>query len=162
MADVEEGGETAFPKAFAKDKYFDPAVQGAGSWSACAREYVAARPKKGDALLFYSLNPDLRQDQFSFHTGALDRRFSLPCLVGIIEFTTHPHPDIKTCEYRHTDKGAHTHSHQYKHTHARIHPHTRAQTHTHTHTHTHTPTHTRTHTHARARTHTHTHTCFYG
>uniref|UniRef100_A0A7S1X534 procollagen-proline 4-dioxygenase n=1 Tax=Tetraselmis chuii TaxID=63592 RepID=A0A7S1X534_9CHLO len=69
LSDVEEGGETAFPKAFAKDKYFDPAVQGAGSWSACAREYVAARPKKGDALLFYSLNPDLRQDQFSFHTG---------------------------------------------------------------------------------------------
>eukprot|EP00873_Tetraselmis_striata_P014068 jgi/Tetstr1/434332/TSEL_023438.t1 len=69
LSDVEEGGETAFPKAWASEKYMDPATQGAGSWSPCAKPYVSARPKKGDALLFYSLNPDLKQDMFSFHTG---------------------------------------------------------------------------------------------
>jgi len=69
LSDVEEGGETAFPKAAAQEKYLDPATQGAGPWSACAEGHVATRPKKGDALLFYSLNPDLKQDMFSFHTG---------------------------------------------------------------------------------------------
>eukprot|EP00873_Tetraselmis_striata_P024219 jgi/Tetstr1/444483/TSEL_032364.t1 len=69
LSDVEEGGETAFPKAAAQEKYLDPAVQGAGRWSACAEGHVATRPKKGDALLFFSLHPDLRQDVYSLHTG---------------------------------------------------------------------------------------------
>mmetsp|Transcript_21409 Transcript_21409/g.53924 ORF Transcript_21409/g.53924 Transcript_21409/m.53924 type:complete len:346 (+) Transcript_21409:422-1459(+) len=69
LSDVEEGGETAFPKAAAQEKYLDPATQGAGPWSACAEGHVATRPKKGDALLFFSLHPDLRQDVYSLHTG---------------------------------------------------------------------------------------------
>lgn len=67
LSDVEEGGETSFPKS---THWLDESIQAAGEWSDCAKGHVSARPKKGDALLFYSLNNDLQQDKFSLHTGA--------------------------------------------------------------------------------------------
>mmetsp|Transcript_11598 Transcript_11598/g.32872 ORF Transcript_11598/g.32872 Transcript_11598/m.32872 type:complete len:346 (-) Transcript_11598:300-1337(-) len=66
LSDVEEGGETAFPKS---THFLDQNLQTQGEWSECARGSVTARPKKGDALLFFSLNSDLRQDKYSLHTG---------------------------------------------------------------------------------------------
>lgn len=69
--DVPRGGETAFPDARewaspeAEKKYGrDPLL------SACARGRVAARPKKGDALLFWSIKPDGEtEDRASMHAG---------------------------------------------------------------------------------------------
>ena len=59
LSTPEEGGETVFPSAGAK-------VAGAG-WSDCARAGFAVRPRKGDALLFYSLLPDGSKDLASLH-----------------------------------------------------------------------------------------------
>ena len=38
-------------------------------FSPCAAGHVAAKPRKGDAMLFYSLKPDGTQDPASLHTG---------------------------------------------------------------------------------------------
>lgn len=54
-SDVEEGGETAFPQG---SKWADPSMaQKGGPWSDCAKGNVAAKPKRGDAALFYSYFP---------------------------------------------------------------------------------------------------------
>ena len=70
------GGETTFPAAGQK-------VEGEG-WSDCARGKVAVRPvrspvrrrqldgsvqKRGDALMFYALQPDLSLDYKSRHSS---------------------------------------------------------------------------------------------
>ena len=50
--DVEEGGETAFPQ---KSEWFDPAFANLDpNPSECAKGHVHAKPKAGDAVLFYS------------------------------------------------------------------------------------------------------------
>ena len=55
----EEGGETVFPSASRK-------VSGP-QWSECAREGFAVKPRRGDALLFYSLKPNGQKDEDSLH-----------------------------------------------------------------------------------------------
>lgn len=59
-AEPEEGGETVFPNG----EWVDPAVgelHSEAGLSECAQQGVAVKPKKGDALLFWSLSPgDLR------------------------------------------------------------------------------------------------------
>lgn len=60
-----DGGETAFP---ASDKWIGSGKEG-GPFSECAEGHVAAKPKKGDALMFYSLQPDGVNDMASLHTG---------------------------------------------------------------------------------------------
>jgi prolyl 4-hydroxylase len=67
-----EGGETAFPVA---DKWIGSGKE-RGPFSECAEGHVAAKPRKGDALLFYSLTPDGGSDSASLHTGGS------PCSVG--------------------------------------------------------------------------------
>ena len=47
LSTPEEGGETVFPNAASKDK-----VAG-GEWSECAKQGLAVKTFKGDALLFY-------------------------------------------------------------------------------------------------------------
>eukprot|EP00879_Flechtneria_rotunda_P002604 GHRR01002805.1.p1 GENE.GHRR01002805.1~~GHRR01002805.1.p1 ORF type:complete len:312 (+),score=60.59 GHRR01002805.1:150-1085(+) len=61
LATPEEGGETVFPDV-------DPSlkVEGEG-WSDCAKNGLAHKPKKGDALMFYSLTPDGVEDPHSLH-----------------------------------------------------------------------------------------------
>lgn len=46
-------------------------MQNAGSaaYSKCAQAGVAVKPKKGDALFFYSLTPDGQMDEKSLHAG---------------------------------------------------------------------------------------------
>lgn len=63
LSDVEEGGETVFPSA--------PVPSGASQegLSECARRGLAFRPRKGSALLFFSLKPDGTMDPFSLHSG---------------------------------------------------------------------------------------------
>lgn len=55
----EEGGETVFP-------YSEKKVSGEG-WSDCAKNGLAVKAKKGNALFFYSLKPDGTGDGKSTH-----------------------------------------------------------------------------------------------
>lgn len=55
----EEGGETVFPMG-------SPKVTGP-EWSECARKGLAVKSVRGNALLFYSLHPDGREDPKSLH-----------------------------------------------------------------------------------------------
>lgn len=59
LATPEDGGETVFPNA-------DRKVSGPG-WSDCARKGFAVHPRKGDAVLFFSLKPDGTEDPSSLH-----------------------------------------------------------------------------------------------
>ena len=56
---MEEGGETVFPDA-------DKKVSGP-EWSECAKQGLAVKTFKGDALMFYSLKPDGSNDPSSLH-----------------------------------------------------------------------------------------------
>jgi len=62
-----DGGETAFPAA---EKWIGSGKE-RGPFSECAEGHVAAKPKKGDALMFYSLKPDGDSDVASLHTGQM-------------------------------------------------------------------------------------------
>ncbi|OMO52771.1 Metridin-like ShK toxin [Corchorus olitorius] len=62
LSDVESGGETVFPNSEGKvDQPKDD------SWSDCAKNGYAVKPRKGDALLFFSLHPDATTDVNSLH-----------------------------------------------------------------------------------------------
>lgn len=61
LATPEEGGETVFPNV-------DESLRVSGEgWSDCARQGLAHKPVKGDALMFYSLTPDGKEDIHSLH-----------------------------------------------------------------------------------------------
>jgi prolyl 4-hydroxylase len=61
------GGETAFPES---SEWVDPSIaERMGPFSECAQGFVAVKPKKGDALLFWSAKPDGSHDEMSLHTG---------------------------------------------------------------------------------------------
>lgn len=62
------GGETAFPQG---SQWLDPSLpKRLGPFSECTRGGVAARAKKGDAFLFFSIQPDGEtQDPASMHAG---------------------------------------------------------------------------------------------
>lgn len=67
LRDVEEGGETAFPM---DSEWLDESLpKRMGPFSECTKGSVAVKPKKGDALLFYSLKVDGTMDGASLHTG---------------------------------------------------------------------------------------------
>lgn len=62
LSDVEQGGETVFPSSEAAKS------QPKGDdWSDCAKNGYAVKPRKGDALLFFSLHPDATTDPLSLH-----------------------------------------------------------------------------------------------
>ncbi|KAL4422226.1 hypothetical protein ABPG77_009701 [Micractinium sp. CCAP 211/92] len=67
LSDVEEGGETTFPNS----EWVDPAYGNKlGPFSDCAKGHVAMRPKRGDAIVFHSVNPDGRShDPHALHTA---------------------------------------------------------------------------------------------
>ncbi|XP_044480222.1 probable prolyl 4-hydroxylase 7 [Mangifera indica] len=62
LSNVEKGGETVFPDA--EGKLSQPKDD---SWSDCAKQGYAVKPRKGDALLFFSLRPDATTDTSSLH-----------------------------------------------------------------------------------------------
>ncbi|GMH34292.1 hypothetical protein BSKO_02126 [Bryopsis sp. KO-2023] len=67
LNDVESGGETSFPRSY---NWADPTLQVKnGPWSPCAHGNVATKPKKGDALLFFSVWPNGQFDENSIHQG---------------------------------------------------------------------------------------------
>ncbi|XP_031488144.1 probable prolyl 4-hydroxylase 10 [Nymphaea colorata] len=65
LTDVEEGGETVFPSVKVNSSlipYWD-------ELSECGKTGLSVRPKKGDALLFWSMKPDATLDPLSLHSG---------------------------------------------------------------------------------------------
>ncbi|XP_042496529.1 probable prolyl 4-hydroxylase 7 [Macadamia integrifolia] len=62
LSNVEKGGETVLPNSEAK-----MAQPKDDSWSDCAKNGYAVKPKKGDALLFFNLHPDATTDPSSLH-----------------------------------------------------------------------------------------------
>lgn len=65
LSDVEEGGETVFPSA--KGNF--SAVSYWNELSECGKEGLSVKPKRGDALLFWSMKPDASLDPSSLHGG---------------------------------------------------------------------------------------------
>ncbi|CAI5467749.1 unnamed protein product [Closterium sp. Yama58-4] len=63
LTDGFSGGETVFPDS-EKDKQ-----EKDNTWSECGKQGVAAKPVKGDALLFFSLKPSAEPDLASLHAG---------------------------------------------------------------------------------------------
>lgn len=63
LSDVEEGGETVFPSSIAKPNAGNP------SYSTCAQQGVAAKPRVGDALFFWNQTPNGTLDILSLHSG---------------------------------------------------------------------------------------------
>uniref|UniRef100_A0A7S0QZW0 procollagen-proline 4-dioxygenase n=1 Tax=Pyramimonas obovata TaxID=1411642 RepID=A0A7S0QZW0_9CHLO len=68
LSDVEEGGETGFPIGKPIPSY-RAAQEREGSLSPCAQKGAAVKPRRGDALLFYSLKTDGNTDPASLHAG---------------------------------------------------------------------------------------------
>ena len=72
LSDVDEGGETNFPKGEISREYRDEHGEGANHVnSECGGSLQAAvKPKKGDALLFFSMDPSsMYEDPLSLHEG---------------------------------------------------------------------------------------------
>ncbi|XP_075489161.1 putative prolyl 4-hydroxylase 4 [Primulina tabacum] len=67
LTDVEKGGETVFPSA--EESTRRRAVSADNDFSECGRQGPAVKPRKGDALLFFSLHPDAIPDPASLHAG---------------------------------------------------------------------------------------------
>ncbi|XP_051115445.1 probable prolyl 4-hydroxylase 10 isoform X2 [Andrographis paniculata] len=65
LSDVEEGGETVFPAA--KGNF--SSVPWWNELSECGKRGLSIKPKRGDALLFWSMNPDASLDPSSLHGG---------------------------------------------------------------------------------------------
>ena len=63
LADTEEGGETVFPNVPAPNGDNGP------EFSECARYNLAAKPKKGNAVLFHSIKPSGELERRSLHTA---------------------------------------------------------------------------------------------
>ncbi|XP_038905410.1 probable prolyl 4-hydroxylase 7 isoform X2 [Benincasa hispida] len=62
LSDVEKGGETVFPNSPIK-----LSEQERADLSDCAKVGYGVKPKMGDALLFFSLNPNVTPDATSYH-----------------------------------------------------------------------------------------------
>ncbi|KAK7360264.1 hypothetical protein VNO77_02247 [Canavalia gladiata] len=65
LTDVEEGGETVFPSA--KGNF--SSVPWWNELSECGKKGLSIKPKRGDALLFWSMKPDATLDPTSLHGG---------------------------------------------------------------------------------------------
>lgn len=67
LTDVAEGGETVFP--LAKEHTKKGSHRKDATLSECAKNGIAVKPRKGDALLFFNLRPDAVTDPSSLHGG---------------------------------------------------------------------------------------------
>lgn len=99
LSTPEDGGETVFPDAERK-------VSGAG-YSECALKGLANKPKKGDALMFYSLTPDGQKDPTSLHGSCptlKGEKWSATKWIHVAPFGGQPPPkpvDPNGCEDTH-------------------------------------------------------------
>ena len=70
LSDVEEGGETVFPKgAFLETGHRQSSPLGEAHTSECAKDKLHVNPRRGDALLFFSTNMNGHEDSSSLHGG---------------------------------------------------------------------------------------------
>ncbi|CAN1144430.1 Probable prolyl 4-hydroxylase 4 [Linum perenne] len=67
LSDVKKGGETVFPSA--EEPPRRRAVKTEEGLSECAKKGIAVKPRRGDALLFFSLHPTAVPDTNSLHAG---------------------------------------------------------------------------------------------
>ncbi|KAL4642713.1 hypothetical protein ACB098_02G033400 [Castanea mollissima] len=67
LTDVAKGGETVFPEA--EEPARRKASETNGDLSECAKKGIAVKPRRGDALLFFSLHPTAIPDTNSLHAG---------------------------------------------------------------------------------------------
>ncbi|XP_022955844.1 probable prolyl 4-hydroxylase 4 [Cucurbita moschata] len=67
LSDVKRGGETVFPSA--EESQRRQASETNEDLSDCAKKGIAVKPRKGDALLFFSLHPNAVPDTSSLHGG---------------------------------------------------------------------------------------------
>ncbi|KAH7365546.1 hypothetical protein KP509_18G034000 [Ceratopteris richardii] len=65
LSDVEEGGETVFPSANMSTSL----IAKQNDLSECGQTGLAVKPKRGDALAFWSMKPDASLDPTSLHGG---------------------------------------------------------------------------------------------
>ncbi|KAG2489361.1 hypothetical protein HYH03_012191 [Edaphochlamys debaryana] len=69
LVEPDAGGETAFPDSIWASPE-QAARADAQDMSSCAKGHVAYKPKRGDALMFFDMQPDYKQtDTHSMHTG---------------------------------------------------------------------------------------------
>ncbi|CAI5482235.1 unnamed protein product, partial [Closterium sp. Yama58-4] len=84
LNNVTLGGETVFPKV--KDE--SPKDE---TWSDCAKGFLAVKPEKGDALLFFNLHPDGTPDPASLHYACPvvhGVKWSAPKWIHVADFDT--------------------------------------------------------------------------
>ncbi|CAL5347099.1 unnamed protein product [Camellia sinensis] len=67
LSDVAKGGETVFPSAEQEAPHHSSTSD--DDLSECAKKGIAVKPRKGDALLFFSLHPTAIPDPLSLHGG---------------------------------------------------------------------------------------------
>ncbi|KAJ8636530.1 hypothetical protein MRB53_010797 [Persea americana] len=67
LTDVVKGGETVFPSAEEPPHRRAPVMD--NDLSDCAKKGIAVKPRRGDALLFFSLLPNATPDPMSLHAG---------------------------------------------------------------------------------------------
>ncbi|KAL6970339.1 putative prolyl 4-hydroxylase 4 [Sarracenia purpurea var. burkii] len=67
LSDVAKGGETVFPSAEESPRHRSSTSN--DDLSECAKKGIAVKPRKGDALLFFSLHPSAIPDPSSLHGG---------------------------------------------------------------------------------------------
>ncbi|OVA04395.1 Metridin-like ShK toxin [Macleaya cordata] len=67
LSDVVKGGETVFPNAEESPRRGSPTKK--DDLSECAKKGIAVKPRRGDALLFFSLYPSAIPDTTSLHGG---------------------------------------------------------------------------------------------
>jgi prolyl 4-hydroxylase len=65
LEEPEAGGETAFPDS----EWIDPKMAEGTSWSKCAEHRVAMKPRRGDGLIFWSVDPNGKIDHRALHVG---------------------------------------------------------------------------------------------
>ncbi|CAN6476339.1 unnamed protein product [Victoria cruziana] len=85
LSNVTKGGETVFPNAEGVTQEKDD------TWSDCARKGLAVKPKKGDAVLFFSLHPDATTDPASLHASCPvieGEKWSAPCWIHVRDRNT--------------------------------------------------------------------------
>ena len=70
LTDVEEGGETVFPLGTGLDTGVGEHGRGGDPARRHAQQGIVVRPKKGDALLFWSFDHRLQEDSAALHAGA--------------------------------------------------------------------------------------------
>jgi prolyl 4-hydroxylase len=121
LSDVIKGGETIFPSApvAAAQDHMTGSGSASGaddSWSECGKRGLGVKPKKGDALLFFSLDPSATPDEASLHMACPvieGEKWSAPVWIHVGAYDRKQQQQIKignslSCENEnpHCDKWA--------------------------------------------------------